>query len=164
MTALRNMPSTFLVNELPSAYFCDNEKSNELRTELIKNQVRISENNQSNLENLFFCDKNINLINKLLIILVFKASKGLYKISEQSKPNLLIVMRYMFLEHAKHLPFNISKQIYELNKMVVLDILPNVMTNIKQKLDYLKEINNPRQVLPLPINTKSNNKDLPPII
>ena len=73
-------------------------------------------------------------------------------------------MRYMFLEHAKHLPFNISKQIYELNKMVVLDILPNVMTNIKQKLDYLKEINNPRQVLPLPINTKSNSKDLPPVI
>lgn len=151
----------FEINELPSAYFCDNEKSNDLRKEMIKNQVRISEENQTELESIFFCDKNIDLINKLLILTVFKKSKGLYKISYQDKKSLIIVMRYIYLEYALHLPYNIDKQIYDLNKKVVMDILPNVLTNITQKIDYLKEISNPRQLLPLPINVKNNNKNLP---
>jgi len=152
--------SKFEINELPSAYFCDNEKANDLRKDLIKNYVRISENHQNELETYFFSDKNIDLINKLLILTVYKKSNGLYKISYQDKKSLLIVMRYIFIEYAKHLPYNIEKQIYDLNKITVMDILPNVLTNIRQKIDYIKEINNPRQLLPLPVNVKTN-KSLP---
>jgi hypothetical protein len=158
---IMSIKKTFELNELPSAYFCDNEKSNDLRKEMIKNQLRISENNQTELESIFFCDKNIDLINKLLILAVFKKSNGLYKISYQDKKSLIIVMRYIFLEYALHLPYDIDKQIYQLNKKVVMDILPNVLTNISQKIDYLKEINSPRQLLPLPINVKNNNRNLP---
>ena len=72
-------------------------------------------------------------------------------------------MRYIFLEYAKNLPFNIDKQIAELNCRVVGDILPNIFTNVRQKIDYLKEIDCPRPQIPLPINTKSENKELPSI-
>ena len=153
----------FDFNELPSAYFNDNINSNELRNQLIKNQVRISECEQGKLEDIFFSNENIEIINKHLILSVFKKSDGKFKISNQSNEKLIIVMRYIFLEYAKHLPFNIDKQIAELNCRVVGDILPNIFTNVRQKIDYLRDIDCPRPQVPLPINTKSENKELPSI-
>ena len=65
-------------------------------------------------------------------------------------------MRYVFIEYARHLPYNISNQIIELNNKVVNEILPNILTNINQKLNYLNEISAPRELIPLPTNvTKS---------
>jgi len=153
----------FDFNQLPIAYFNDNINANALRNQLIKNQVRISECEQGKLEDIFFSDENIDVINKHLILSVFKKSNGKFKISKQSKEKLIIVMRYIFLEYAKHLPFNIDKQIAELNCRVVGDILPNIFTNVRQKIDYLRDIDCPRKQVPLPINTKSENKELPSI-
>ncbi len=150
----------FDIQDLPTAYFCDNIKSNALRTELIKNQVRISECEQGDLENVFFSDENISLINKQLILSVFKKTNGKIKISEQSKENLIIVMRYVFLEHSRHLPYDIAGQIRELNCRVVGEVLPNIITNATQRIDYLDEINNPRKLLPLPVNVNKSNRNL----
>jgi adenylyl- and sulfurtransferase ThiI len=147
----------FSMEELPIAYFCDNKNSDDLRNQLIKNQVKISECNQTDLENYFFSDENIDNINKQLVLKVYNHTKGLIKISKQSKDSLIIVMRYVFLEYAKHLPYNIKNQILELNCIVVGEVLPNVLTNANQKIDYLNEINNPRKLLPLPISTKKVN-------
>ncbi len=150
----------FGMQDLPSAYFCDNVKSNALRNELIKNQVRISECEQGDLENVFFSDENMSFINKQLILSVYKKSNGKFKISEQSKQDLIIVMRYVFLEHSRHLPYDIAGQIKELNCRVVSEILPNIITNVNQRVDYLDEINNPRKVLPLPIHVHKSNRNL----
>lgn len=153
----------FGFHQLPIAYFNDNVNSNELRNELIKNEVRISECHQGKLEDIFFSDKNIDIINKHLILSVYKKSAGKFKISKQSRESMLIVMRYIFLEYARHLPYNIDKQIAELNCRVVGDILPNIFTNVRQKIDYLRDIDCPRQQVPLPINTKNENKELPSV-
>jgi hypothetical protein len=154
---MTNKVSNFGINDLPTAYFCDNVKSNALRNELIKNQVRISECEQGDLEEYFFSDENISLINKQIILSVFNKTKGQFKISEQSSQSLIIVMRYVFLEHAKHLPYNIKQQIRELNCRVVGEILPNIITNITQRIEYLKKIENPTAspLLPLPISTSA---------
>ncbi len=101
----------FDIQDLPTAYFCDNIKANSLRNQLIKNQVKINECEQGDLENTFFSDENISLINRQLILSVFKKSNGQIKISDQSKESLIIVMRYIFLEYARHLPYNITEQI-----------------------------------------------------
>jgi hypothetical protein len=152
----------FDISDLPSAFFCDNLKANHLRNELIKNQVRISECEQGDLEDTFFSDENISLINKQLILSIFRKSHGQYKISEQSKQDLIIVMRYVFLEHARHLPYDIKGQLKELNCRVVGEILPNIITNVSQRIGYLDEINNPRKILPLPINVNKGNRTLQP--
>lgn len=144
----------FSMEELPIAYFCDNKNSDDLRQQMIKNQIKIAECNQTDLENIFFSDENIDTINKQLILKVYNYTKGLIKISKQSKESLIIVMRYVFIEYAKHLPYNIKNQILELNCIVIGEIFPNVLTNANQKIDYLKEINSPRKLLPLPVNTK----------
>jgi hypothetical protein len=153
----------FDFSEFPAAYMCDNIKSNQLRTDLIKNQVKISECEQGYLENVFFSEQNMDLINKKLIYSVYKKSNGLVKIPPQSKEKLLIVMRYVFLEYARHLPYNITEQVSELNCTVISEILPNIITNINQHLNYLKEIDKPFGLVPLPVNVHGNNKNLPSV-
>ena len=142
----------FDFHEMPQAFFCDNNDANMLRSQLIKNQVRISECEQGNLETIFFSEENIDLINKQLILSVYYNSNKQFKIQNQSTDNLIIIMRYIFIEYARHLPYDILKQIKELNNRVVDEIVPTIITNINQKIDYLKEINNPRQLLELPQN------------
>lgn len=153
----------FDVNEFPIAYFCDNDKATQFRRDLIKNQVRVSEYDQSPLEDTFFSNENIDLINKQLILGVYNKTNGQVKISNQSKEKLIIVMRYVYLEYAKHLPHNITDQIRDLNCQVVGQILPDILTNVNQHINYLEEIQNPRKLMPLPINVNKNNKNLPSI-
>jgi hypothetical protein len=148
----------FDFHDLPIAYFNDNNQANKLRREIIKNQVRINECEQGDLENTFFSDENIALINKQLILTVFKRTNGSYKISNQTTESLTIVMRYVFLEHARHLPYNILEQIRELNLRVVNEIVPIVITQITQRTEYLKTIAEPRNVLPLPINVHGGSR------
>ena len=152
----------FDIQDLPVAYFNDNFNANKLRTQVIKNQVKISECGQGELENTFFSDENLDLINKQLIISVFKRTNGQYKIAPQSKQSLIIILRYVFLEYARHLPYNIDEQIRELNNKVICEILPNIITQITQRTEYLKIINEPRQILSLPICvTKGKRQNLP---
>jgi hypothetical protein len=148
----------FDFHDLPIAYLNDNNQANKLRREIIKNQVRINECEQGDLENTFFSDENIVLINKQLILAVFKKTNGSYKISAQTTESLTIVMRYVFLEHARHLPYNILEQIRELNLRVVNEIVPIVITQITQRTEYLKTIAEPRNVLPLPINVNGGTR------
>ena len=158
--------SNFDFHDMPVAYLSDNTKSNILRTQLIKNQVMIPECHQGNLETIFFSIENIDLINKQLILSVFKNTDKQFLIHKQSHDNLIIIMRYVFIEHARHLPYNIMCQIKELNCKVVNEILPNIITNITQRINYLKLINEPRQLLDLPknVNKTKNLKSIASIL
>jgi hypothetical protein len=153
----------FDMHEMPTAFLWDNTNSNELRNELIKNQVRISECEQGDLENFFFSDGNIDLINKQLIMTVFKKTNGEFKISTQKYEDLIIVMRYTFIEYARHLPYDITNQIRELNSIVIGQILPNIITQITQRKEYLRVISEPREILPNPISESTSNRLLPSV-
>lgn len=149
----------FDYQELPIAYLANNPNSDELRKQLIRNQTGIC--NTSELENNFFSNDNIDIINNKLIITVFKLTKGKFKISKQSPETLLIVMRYVFLYNAKFLPYNIEGQIKELNCIVLKEILPNLITNITQKEGYLNYINKRPPLLDLPVSTNNSKTLLP---
>jgi hypothetical protein len=157
-----NTNMEFDYHELPNAYLCDNKNSNEMRKQLISNQIKISECHQTDLENIFFSDENINIINKKLIYSLYYISDKKIKIVEQSKENLLIIMRYIFIEYAKHLPFNIKLQIEELNNQIIKELIPQLLTSITQRINYIKEINGERQINTLPINV-NHKKTLPSI-
>jgi hypothetical protein len=150
----------FTLVDVPNAFFCDNPKANAVRNQMIKNQVRISECEQGDLEETFFSDENISLINKQLIISIYKKSRGQIKISDQSKESLIIVMRYIFLEYARHLPYDIAGQIRELNCQVVGEVLPKIITESTQRIAYLEEINNPRKIVPLPVNVHKGHREV----
>ncbi len=89
---------------------------------------------------------------------MFKRTNGSYKITDQATESLTIVMRYVFLEHARHLPYNILEQIRELNLRVVNEIVPIVITQITQRTEYLKTIAEPRNILSLPINVHGGSR------
>ena len=130
------------------------------RNEMIKNITKTSQNNITDVETLFFSDENIELINKQLILYVWKKSNNLYKINYQDKDKLLIVMRYVYLEFSRNLPYDINKQINELNCITIGEIGPTVITNFEQKLGYLRDIEKRQPLLELPQSTNKN-KTLP---
>jgi len=152
---------SFDFEEFPVGYFSDNIKGNLLRKQLIKNQLKISECNVGDLEKTFFSKENIDLINKQLILSVYNSTNKQFLICTQKEADLLIVMRYVFIEYSRNLPYDINNQIKNLNYQVVNEILPTVISNIDQKIGYLKDIETQPIGPPLPINTKNLNRTLP---
>jgi hypothetical protein len=152
---------SFDFEEFPVGYFSDNIKGNLLRKQLIKNQLKISECNVGDLEKTFFSKENIDLINKQLILSVYINTNKQFLICTQKEADLLIVMRYVFIEYSRNLPYDINNQIKNLNYRVVNEILPTVVSNVDQKIGYLKDIETQPIGPPLPINTKNLNRTLP---
>jgi hypothetical protein len=147
--------------ETPFILFQDaNPQTIQLRNQMIKNMTKTNESNITDIESMFFSDENIEIINKQLILSVWNKSKKQYKINFQDKDKLLIVMRYIYLEYARNLPYNFTEQLNELNCLVVGEITPVVITNFEQKLGYLRDIEKRQAPLPLPQST-SKNKTLP---
>lgn len=115
-----------------------------------------------NLENtpvslLYFSDDNMSRIQKQIKREIFRLSNGTFKMEvEQDEQDLLIAMRYIFVEYAKNLPTHIVKQVKILNRQLLDYIIPDIMTNIKQHYNYLKEISQPIRPLDQPLNV--NNK------
>jgi hypothetical protein len=149
---------TFNMKDLPIAYFTENKDSELLRDQHIKNTIKQSEENISDLAKFFFCDANMDLINKQLILKVYKISNKKYKIPYQATEKLSIIMRYVWIEYSKNLDFKIKEQIKELNCKVVSEILPNIITNIEQLYRYLETYedreNSQFKLNTLPVSTK----------
>lgn len=153
------MNKVFDLHQLPIAYFSDNKESRKLNQYIARQQVGTSECSEGELEKIFFSEENMDLLNKQLIISVYKNTNGDIKIPFQSYNSLLIVMRYVYIEYAKNLPYNIYSQIQELNCRVINEILPDVITNATQQIEYLRVISSHKELLPLPKNV-SNTKIL----
>jgi hypothetical protein len=149
--------------EFPVGYFSDNKKGQALRKLLIKRELKIDEYDIGELETRFFSKENIELINKQLILTVYKKTNKKFLICNQKEEDLIIVMRYVFIEFARHLPYDITGQIKDLNCNVVGEILPTIVSNVDQKVGYLRDISTQPVGPPLPINTKNLERTLPSI-
>ena len=159
---------SFNFDQLPSAYFAENKASKLLRKQLVKREIARTDMNPNSdnggigiLEKYFFSDENAELINKQLILRVYEKSNKQFLIANQKKEDLLIVMRYVFIEYGRNLPYDVKGQIKDLNCRVVSEILPNVMTNADQKIGYLRDINTQPVGPPLPISTGRVERTLP---
>ena len=116
------------------------------------------------LSKVFFHPKNVDLIQKQIIMETFKRTNGNYLIRKQNETDVQVVMRSIFLQHAKHLQTNIKEQIAELNNLVVDDVVPGIISEIKAHNGYLKQILGPMELLDRPIATSSaGSKTLPSI-
>lgn len=139
------------LTNLPVGFFQDyNPKIKEIRSQLVKNITKTNINDISILKDTFFSDENIELINKQIILTVWKRTNKTYKIGFQNKDNLFIIMQYIFLENARHLPYNIKEQIRDLNCQVIGEIIPTIITNFEQKLGYLRDIEKRQPLVDLP--------------
>jgi hypothetical protein len=111
---------------------------------------------ESELSKLFFSDQNIKRLQKKIKLDVFKRTNGEFKLEvDQDQMDLFLAMRAIYMEHARFLPNQIVRQVKRLNEKVLDQIVPGIITNIKQYYGYLKEINKPLDPIPLPVNTNN---------
>lgn len=98
---------------------------------------------------MFFGHVNMKHLKKVICDVVYRQSGGKYNLTPeaQSDNELLIVMRYIYLEHAKHLPDQIREQVAELNYQVILDLAPRVMSKAQEYLSYMRD--HSQQALPM---------------
>ena len=102
---------------------------------------------------LFFSNENIDLIQKQIILSVYKQLNT--KIPYQKLEDLLIVMRRIYNENCTHDTCNFTDQVRMLNNTTVHAILPDLVSNIKLHFDYLKKISQPIELLEPPIHITS---------
>lgn len=96
--------------------------------------------NSSPLSQLFFSNENINALQIGLKNMVYKKSENKYVIGNQSVDELVIIMRSIFNDNARHLPFKILDQIKELNRLVLNYCVPRIISEIELHNSYLKDI------------------------
>ena len=98
------------------------------------------------LSNTFFATANVDVIQLGLRDAVQRATR--YTIDRQSDEQLVIVMRYIYIEHASHKEQNVDIEVRRLNDLVVREALPNVISNLAQYLAYLRDASKLPEPLP----------------
>jgi len=151
------------IHKVPFVFFQDTEKSKEYSKMLKKHVLNESAPHTNLLSNTFFSKENLNIINKGIILTVFKVTKGEYHIGNQSDKHLMIAMRAIYHEHARNLPYNIKGQITELNKHVIKSVVPGIITNLQQYIGYVRDASSIPNPLERPLNVNKLDKTLPSI-
>tara|TARA_B110000114_G_C14969078_1_gene347611 strand:- start:444 stop:869 length:426 start_codon:yes stop_codon:yes gene_type:complete len=106
------------------------------------------------ISDLFLSNKNIDLIHLKIINIIKK--KFNYNISKQSKNELLIIMRSIYLNNCTNNFSNkneIKKELTKLNELVINYSVNNIIKNIKSHELYLDKINNDLEPIDLPKQT-----------
>lgn len=116
---------------------------------------------------LFFSDKNVRNIQNLIRFVIYKQTE--YTVDDQSINELLIIMRSIFLEYSAHpklieenmspqekiiLMQKYTKEVERLNDIVVNAVVPKVVSQMIQYINYLKDASRPAEQLERP---KSDN-------
>lgn len=107
---------------------------NNIANDIVKN---IHETNP--LAQTFFSKLNIDHLQELIIKVIYERSGGKWQISRQSDNELLTVMRSIYLQKAEHVPNRVIEEVAELNKQVLIDVVPRIATKIEQHLGYQRD-------------------------
>jgi hypothetical protein len=115
---------------------------------------------------LFFSQENVDNIQKLLRMLVYKEMGKI--IDNQSPTDLLIVMRSMFLSYSNHpeliepemteekknkLLVQYQNEVARLNELVVNYTVPQICSQLQQYLQYLEDASSPVRPMDKPVST-----------
>jgi len=119
------------------------------------NKVAFGNTAGSKLSAIFFSEKNMKTIQKMLIKYVFDKTDGAYLIEEQDPEALMLWMKADFQNKSLNMPDNIDYQIRRLNWLVVDDIGPGVISAIMQNIGYLRDKFSAIKPLDLPIYESS---------
>ena len=127
------------------AYKNNNEKQNlcNYATEAISHTT-----NRTPLSDIFFSQQNMDIVQLGMRNMILNKTNGVYNIGKQNETELKIIMRAMFIQHAKYrtdIPVNV--QIQEINREVLNFAVPRIISSLNMKRKYLQDI----QQLPMPL-------------
>jgi|TARA_B100001093_G_scaffold506984_1_gene566829 hypothetical protein len=115
---------------------------------------------KTELSNLFFSSKNIDIIQNGIRAEVYSLSKNKHIIDRQNQDELNTIMRSIFLSNSKNLPNDITSQIETLNNKVINEISPKLLGEVIGYLNYRRDISQ----IPVPLtyakSTMDNSKSL----
>ena len=113
-------------------------------------------NTSSNhLSDLFFSMKNVEALQDGIRYQVYIKSGKTHVIDRQSITDLKIIMRSIYIEYARNLPYSILDQVKELNIKVLEYCVPKILQEIKMYLHYREDIVNPYNPIARSENTSS---------
>lgn len=114
----------------------------------------------SSLSAAFFSKENMKIIQNGIRAGVYHKSNETQIICEQDYDTLKIIMRSIFLEHAKNSPNDVKGQIQELNQIVLNYCIDQIMVELKGYVTYLKDITTMHVPIDHPKMSHIKHKDL----
>jgi hypothetical protein len=91
------------------------------------------------LAQVYFSAENIQIIQNGLRAGVYRMSEGKLNVPPQNIDTLKIIMRSTYLQHAKHLPNDITGQVAELNSIVLDYAVPSVYNEAVGYMKYTQD-------------------------
>ena len=89
------------------------------------------------LTNTMFSKKNIQIIQNGIRAKVHDETNQV--IAEQDETQILLIMRYVYYNYCKNLPYDIKQQIKDLNTRVIKYIVPLIAGEMKQYTTYIQD-------------------------
>lgn len=96
---------------------------------------------QNPISQLYFSTMNIDALQEAIRYQVYLKSCQKHVIGRQSDTELKIIMRAVYLEHARHRDYDILPEIKRLNQLVLDFCVPKVLQEIKMYITYTNDIN-----------------------
>lgn len=119
-------------------------------------QEALKGNTQSNpLSDLYFSAKNVDALQQGIRYSVYVKSGNQHVIDKQSDTDLKIVMRSVWLEYSKNLPYDIVGQVKDMNAKVLEYCVERILQEINMYMHYRVDISQNYQPLPRSVNTSS---------
>lgn len=106
----------------------------------------------NDLSRLFFSDMNIDALQEGIRFLVWRNTCQKHVIGRQSEEELKIIMRSIYLQHSKNLPFAILEQVRELNGKVLEYAVEKIVNELNIYLKYCDDLSS----LPVPMQHATN--------
>jgi hypothetical protein len=105
----------------------------------------------------YFSSQNVAWIQTHIRYEVYKRTDKKYVISNQDESNLLIIMRAIYLENSRNPTKAVEQkeEILRLNNLVIEEATTDIISELKQYSDYLRDISRNGIPLALPINTNT---------
>lgn len=113
------------------------------------------------LSSLYFSRENIQIIQHAIMHGIYKMSKNTLKIGYQNEDTLKIIMRSIYLQHSENRCDDITKQIEDLNAMVIDYSVKQVYGEAKGYIQFKKDVSTLAVPLDRPVSTlHTNNLEL----
>ena len=130
-------------------------------TDCFSRSARAGVHTSTPLNELYFSQGNINALQEGIRYRIWVESDGHFRIGHQNERELMIVMRSIYYQNARHSPNDIVGQVRELNALVLKWAVPEILSNLQQHEQYKKDISQLPMPLPrAPMSTMKGTRSL----
>ena len=124
-------------------------------TRTVYDNLKYTQQNTA-LSNLYFSSKNMRIVQNAIRANVYKMSNEKYIIDDQNVDILNIIMRAIYLQHSLNQTDNLTKQIEDLNKLVINYCAPMAYSEVQGYIQYKKDASTLAVPLSNPISVYTN--------